>query len=109
MIHEPGHEEVASMQPGRRSPQECALLTILPPRLSPSICKNPEPALEEVMENFAELMERLLEIQSGGRPRSPKVIAEDKRLMDGLRKRNAGGKTQAAKADQDGHQRRYTA
>ncbi len=39
------------------------------------------------MERYAELMQRLLEIQSGGRPRSPKVIEEDKRLMDGLRAR----------------------
>jgi hypothetical protein len=84
-------------------------LTILPPWLSPKIPENPEPALEEVMENFAELMERLLEIQSGGRPRSPKVIAEDKRLMDGLRKRNPAGKTQPVKTDQDGHKARYTA
>jgi hypothetical protein len=30
----------------------------------------PWPALEEVMENFAELMQRLLEIQSGERQRS---------------------------------------
>jgi hypothetical protein len=29
------------------------------------------------MENFAELMQRLLEIQSGGRRRSPELIAED--------------------------------
>jgi len=33
------------------------------------------------MEDFAELMQRLLEIQSGGRKRSPELIAEDKRLM----------------------------
>ncbi|HEY6770317.1 MAG TPA: hypothetical protein VI386_36705 [Candidatus Sulfotelmatobacter sp.] len=39
------------------------------------------------MENFAELMQRLLEIQSGGRQRSPALIAEDARLMDGLQKR----------------------
>jgi hypothetical protein len=45
------------------------------------------PALEEVMENFAELMQRLLEVQSGGRQRSPELIAEDARLMDGLQKR----------------------
>jgi hypothetical protein len=45
------------------------------------------PALEEIMERYAELMRRLLEIQSGGRPRSPKLIEEDKRLMDGLQKR----------------------
>jgi hypothetical protein len=41
--------------------------------------------LEEVMENFDELIQRLLEVQSGGRQRSPKPIAEDERLMDGLR------------------------
>ena len=39
------------------------------------------------MENLAELMQRLLEIQSGGRQRSPELIAEDDRLMDGLQKR----------------------
>jgi hypothetical protein len=43
------------------------------------------PALEEVMVNFAELMQRLLEIQSGGRQRSPELIAEDERLVEGLR------------------------
>jgi hypothetical protein len=36
------------------------------------------------MEDFAELMQRLLEIQSGGRQRSPELIAEDERLMDAL-------------------------
>jgi hypothetical protein len=40
--------------------------------------------LEEVMENFDELIQRLLEVQSGGR-QSPKPIAKDERLMDGLR------------------------
>jgi len=44
------------------------------------------------MENFAELMQRLLEIQSGGTQRSPELIAEDKRLMDALQKRNLAGK-----------------
>jgi len=39
------------------------------------------------MEHFAELMQRLLEIQSGERPRSPELIAEDDRLMDGLKQR----------------------
>ena len=48
--------------------------------------------LEEAMEYFAELMQRLLEIQSGGRPRSPEVVAEDERLMDRLQKRDMGGK-----------------
>ena len=36
------------------------------------------------MEDFAELIQRLLEIQSGGRQRSPELIAEDERLMDCL-------------------------
>jgi hypothetical protein len=36
------------------------------------------------MEDFAELMKRLLEIQSGGRQRGPELIAEDKRLLDAL-------------------------
>lgn len=44
------------------------------------------------MEDFAELIQRLLEIQGGGRQRSPKLIAEDERLMDALRKRNLAGK-----------------
>ena len=48
--------------------------------------------LEEVMEYFAELMQRLLEIQSGGRPRSPEVVAEDERSMDRLEKRDLAGK-----------------
>jgi hypothetical protein len=39
------------------------------------------------MENLVALMQRLLEIQSGGRQRSPKLIAEDDRLMGGLKKR----------------------
>jgi len=44
------------------------------------------------MENFAELMQRLLEIQSGETQRSQKLIAEDERLMDCLQKRTLGGK-----------------
>jgi hypothetical protein len=44
------------------------------------------------METFSELMPRLLEIQSGGKERSPKLIAEDARLMNGLQKRNMEGK-----------------
>jgi hypothetical protein len=39
------------------------------------------------MEHFADLMQRLLEIQSGARSRSPELIAEDERLMDLLQKR----------------------
>jgi hypothetical protein len=42
------------------------------------------PATEEVMQDLAELMQRLFEIQSGGRKRSPELIAEDERLMNGL-------------------------
>jgi hypothetical protein len=45
------------------------------------------------MEDFAKLMQRLLEIQSGGRQRSPKLVAEDERLMDALRKRDPARKT----------------
>jgi hypothetical protein len=41
--------------------------------------------LEGLMENFDELIQRLPEVQSGGRQRNPKLIAEDDRLMDGLR------------------------
>lgn len=44
------------------------------------------------MEDFAQLMQRLLEIQSGGIRRSPELIAEDERLMDGLQNRNLAGK-----------------
>jgi hypothetical protein len=36
------------------------------------------------MENVADLMQRLLEIH-GGERRSPKLIAEDERLIEGLR------------------------
>jgi hypothetical protein len=44
------------------------------------------------MQDFAQLMQRLLEIQSGGRQRSPELIAEDARLMDGLQNRSLAGK-----------------
>jgi hypothetical protein len=79
-------------------------LTSFLPWLPPIISAN-EPALpawEEVMENFAELMQRLLEIQSDGRQRSPKLIAEDERLMDRLQKRTLAGKpTQTLGLSQD--------
>jgi hypothetical protein len=48
------------------------------------------------MENFADLMQRLLELQSGGAERSPELIAEDERLMEGLRSL-AGKSAQTAK------------
>ena len=44
------------------------------------------------MENFGELMQRLLEFQSGGRERSRKLIAEDNQLMDRLEQRSLTGK-----------------
>jgi hypothetical protein len=52
------------------------------------------------MENFAELMQRLLEIQSGGRQRSPELIEEDARLMDRLQKRTLAG-PQTVRLSQD--------
>ena len=62
--------------------------------------------LEKAMENFAELMHRLLEIQSGGRQRSPELIAEDERLMDGLQKRTLAGElAQTVKPSQDSSER----
>jgi hypothetical protein len=42
------------------------------------------------MENFADLMQRLLEIQNCER-RSPKLIAEDQRLMRSLQRRSLAG------------------
>ena len=58
------------------------------------------------MESFAELIQRLLEIQSGGRPRSPEVVAEDGRLMDRLQKRDPAGKLpQSVELSQDRSER----
>jgi hypothetical protein len=54
------------------------------------------------MENFNDLVQRLLEIQSPGRPRSQRLIAENKRSMNGLKKRNLAGKTQTQRPDQYG-------
>jgi len=42
------------------------------------------------METYVELIQRFLEIQSGGRQRSPRLIAEDERLVDGLREEMSG-------------------
>jgi hypothetical protein len=44
------------------------------------------------MEGFDELMQRLCEIQRDGKERSPQLIAEDRRWMDALLKRNAARK-----------------
>jgi hypothetical protein len=38
------------------------------------------------MANAANLIQRLVEIQSGARHRSPALIAEDEQLMDSLRR-----------------------
>jgi hypothetical protein len=58
------------------------------------------------MEDFNELMQRLLEIQSGGRQRSPQRIEEDERLMDGLQKRSLAGKpVQTVRLSQDSAER----
>jgi hypothetical protein len=43
------------------------------------------------MENYADLMQRLLEIQNGER-RNPKLIEEDERLMRSLQERSLAGK-----------------
>jgi hypothetical protein len=43
------------------------------------------------MEGFAELMQRLLEIQNDEKHRSPQLIADDERLMDGLYQRILAG------------------
>jgi len=69
-----------------------------PPNMS---ANQPWSILEEVMENLADLMQRLLEIQSGEK-RSPKLIAEDERLMSGLWKRYlAGNPTQRLEAGEN--------
>jgi hypothetical protein len=47
---------------------------------------------KEVMEDFAELMQRLLEIQSGGRQTNPKLVEEDQRLADRVEKLTLAGK-----------------
>jgi hypothetical protein len=44
------------------------------------------------MKGFDELMQRLCEIQRNGKQRSPQLIAEDRRWMDALLKRNAARK-----------------
>lgn len=44
------------------------------------------------MEDFAALMKRLLEIQSGEGQRSPELTAEEERLMNGLRRRTPAEK-----------------
>ena len=48
------------------------------------------------MRDLADLMQRLMELQSGGRHRSSELLAEDERLMDGLQKRNLAEKSALA-------------
>ncbi len=72
---------------------DCSLLNSFLPSVSSIVFDSGSLAFGEVMENFAELIQRLLEIQSGGRERSPELILEDERLMDGLQKRNLAGKS----------------
>jgi len=48
------------------------------------------------MENPVDLIQRLLEIQSGGSQRSPELMAEDERLIERLRSQ-AERSTQAGK------------
>ena len=52
------------------------------------------------MENPADLIRRLLEIQSGGQKRSPELIAEDERLIERLRGQ-VGSSTQTLKLSPD--------
>jgi len=52
------------------------------------------------MENPADLIQRLLEIQSGGQQRSPELIAEDERLIERLRSQ-LGRSTQTAQLGPD--------
>ena len=62
------------------------------------------------MEHLAELMQRLLEIQSGGRQRGPELTAEDERLMGRLEKRTLAGKPiPLVKLSQDGPERAASA
>ena len=55
---------------------------------------------------FWDLGAEALEIQSGGRQRSPQRIEEDERLMDGPQKRTlAGQPTQTVRLSQDSAER----
>jgi hypothetical protein len=104
-------EELFPARVGRcskaRIPNNCSLLTGFLPWLSPIISANqPCRPWRKLMEDFTELMQRLLEIQSGGRQRSPQLIAEHERLMDGLQKRSlAGQPTQTVRLSQDSAER----
>jgi hypothetical protein len=58
-------------------------------QLSPGAPTTLTGTLGGIMENnFADLIERLMKIQSGGKQRSPKLIAEDERLLECLHKKS---------------------
>jgi hypothetical protein len=61
-------------------------MPLIIPAIQPAVAD-----LGGIMENYADLMQRLLEIQNGER-RSPKLIAEDERLMRSLQKKQLAGK-----------------
>jgi hypothetical protein len=66
--------------------------------------------MEDVMEDFSQLMRRLLEIQSGGRQSNPELIAEDERLVEGLQKRNVVARpAQTVKLSQASEQAQFKA
>jgi hypothetical protein len=44
------------------------------------------------METFDQLMQKLLEIQSGGEQRNPELIADAERLIDDWQKRKPQGR-----------------
>jgi hypothetical protein len=62
------------------------------PSLKHPIENKPIKVKELVVEDFAQLMQRLLEIQSCGRQKSSELVAEDERLIDALQKRHLAGK-----------------
>jgi hypothetical protein len=66
--------------------------------------------MEDDMEDFGQLMRRLLEIQSGGRQSNPELIAEDERLMEGLQKRNVVARpAQTVKLSQASERKQFEA
>ena len=59
------------------------------------------------MEDFAELIQMLLEIQSGGRRRGSELIAEDERLMDCLLAEDEGSMDRLQATDLAGKRPRH--
>jgi hypothetical protein len=77
--------------------QNCSLLTIFVPWLPSTISVT---SLGGSNGKPADLIQRLLEIQSGGQQRSPELIAEDERLIERLRSQ-VGRSTQTVKLSPD--------